>query len=153
MVAFGIVLAARRRAFWASVRRMSVGDLDEGVGDRGAQFLALLEGGDELGDLFGVVALAQFVEGLAAADAHVHLPQGDAQFVGPRALVLVRDPVQRLPEAEARADTTTASTSRKSGRVRSMTSWRSRIACQMQAVGGEQAEGEGEQARRAAGRW
>ena len=47
---------------------------------------------------------AQLVEGLAAAHAHVHLAQGDAEFVRPGALVLLRDPVQCLAEAEARAD-------------------------------------------------
>ena len=149
MVALGTARAARRRAFWASVRRMSLASWMRVSDDRGAQLLALLEGRDELGDLLGVVAPAQFVEGLAAADAHVHLAQGDAEFVGPRALVLVRDPVQGLAEAEARAITTTARTSRKSGRVRSMTSLRSRIAGQMPGVGREQAEGEGHQRRRA----
>ena len=37
-----------------------------------------------------VVAPAQLVEGLAAADADVHLAQGDAEFVRPGALVLRR---------------------------------------------------------------
>ena len=104
MVALGTALAALRRAFWASVRRMSVAIWISVSTIGRAELLALLERGDELVDLLGVVALAQFVEGLAAADAHVHLPQGDAEFVGPGPLVLLGDPLQRLPEAESGGD-------------------------------------------------